>query len=91
MRLAITNCSPPETAAIAGDLLKQAKTTLDSHYLSRASDPSIGAIGKSEMHEARTRIPDGTSDHNFEVNQWSSILLKRLVAEEGLEPPTREL
>ncbi|MFV0513644.1 MAG: hypothetical protein ACK5MY_08455 [Jhaorihella sp.] len=90
-RLAVAGCNMPEIAAIAGHGLKQVTTILDAHYLGRDSALGVSAIRKLEAAKGEQRSPT-----DFPAAKKASVVLspkclRRLVAEEGLEPPTRGL
>ena len=57
-RLALSNCSVPEIAAITGHSMKTVQEILDAHYLHR--DPALAgsAIRKLEGAKAGTKMPN---------------------------------
>lgn len=54
-RLAIAECTEAEIATITGHSLRDVRSILDAHYLSR--DPALGESAISKL-ERRTKIPD---------------------------------
>jgi len=58
-RLAIVGCTEPEIASITGHSIRDVRSILDSHYLSRDVALAEAAIRKLE---AGTKIPDRAPD-----------------------------
>ncbi|WP_404482773.1 tyrosine-type recombinase/integrase [Novosphingobium sp. BL-52-GroH] len=88
-RLAVAGATVPEIAAITGHSLKEVGTILDTHYMHR--DPALAEAAIRKLEE-RAVSPNQTPNHVARFNSlFGKNAEKQVVAEEGLEPPTRGL
>ncbi|MGQ7794190.1 tyrosine-type recombinase/integrase [Faunimonas sp. B44] len=91
-RLALAGCSEAEIATITGHSLRDVGAILDSHYLKRDLGLATSAMRKREAHETATEIPNRTPNClPLEEPVDGKNSMNSVVAEEGLEPPTRGL